>query len=367
MATENTQPLVLERILQGDKQQLKLLQQAHFPGPESQAVALCSSEQLAALFTRVDSGQQRPLTELASSQLEPTESIAPGDFATLVYIDKLFSVFFKNSGLHSALIAQLKPLRVLAARLFLQQTQLLLEDNLLQQCLLLIQQHCQGWHPQLGKAGSSFINALQTILERLINANDDEQRQSSHKELEQFFNKKTQRTDKLEARLRDAEEGVLRASHAQQLSARELNQKMAGKKLPAPICEFLQNDWRDSLSLILVTHGEDSEQWREARLLTEAFIWGLQPHQLSEELQQRLYSEIPQQEEDLRRLAISLSHDSDRQGQQFSAIESQHLKILQGEPLNYDPFTLIENTNPLSSAKVSVSSNLSKQVETLNT
>lgn len=95
-------------------------------------------------------------------------------------------------------------------------------------------------------------------------------------DIKNFHDKEQQRVHKLEERLVASETGLLKTNRARNLAAQMLNENMDGNPLPGNIIDFLQGPWYDSLQLILVRQGLQSEDWFRATKLTETLIWTFQ-------------------------------------------------------------------------------------------
>lgn len=297
-------------------------------------------------------------------RLEPAERLSAQQYSQLCFIEKLFDIFSANNRLPLEIKQSLITLRPLAAAWQLRDKLWLWSDkHPLLNTLKQIYQHAIGWQPEAGRAAERFLGNLQKLLQQQRQHWLDEG--DSSEPLADFFRREQQRSEKLEKRLRDAESGVLRTARCQQFSTRFINSKMLGKKLPGPITQFLQGDWRESLKLMLAKYGEQSPEWQQLAKLTETLIWSFQPFGADETTRQRLYELIPQLQDELRANCLSLTHSGDRLNQQLSVIEAEHLKILKGETLSYDSISLINSEDVLASSTTIVSSGLSKLVEGL--
>ena len=286
--------------------------------------------------------------------------------ALAAFIDQLFNNYHKNNRLHPRM-QQLLDLFRPTALLSLCRRQLPWNDpdSATAHLGMLLRATC-GWQPELGRAAEKFMEQLQPLIERLTAAGDDG-RDRALRELEQFLEREQGRVAKLERRLHEAEIGQLQAKHARQFSSKTLNQQMAGKKLPAEISHFLQGPWRESMRLLLLSDGQDSEQWRKILRLTETLVWSFQPlgADAPQEKRQHLYQSISELSEELREATVGLHHSSELD-HELALVEAQHLKILKGEALEYQPFNLLENTDPLVNAQVSISNSLLKNVAGLD-
>lgn len=292
-------------------------------------------------------------------------SIDQTGYALLKFTEQYFANYIKNCRLDTQLAEHIKHFRS-AAMISLLNRQLPWQNPTFPlSAIQLIYQHSLGWQANHGRAAERFSKALCTHIVACAYASEEPQRDQAMAELNDFFATESKRISKLEQRLRDAEIGALHAKHAQQLSARTLNQQMSGKKLPAAISAFLQNSWRESMRLLILNEGQESAAWKRMVRLTETLIWTLQPYDSSDTtLQQHVYDSISELSEQLSSVAIGLHH-SDLLGTELAVIENEHVKVLTGKALRYMPFELIENTDPLVNTQATVSSHLIKKVDAL--
>lgn len=357
--------LNLDSLLNGEWNQLRaLLIHSYTAGnaaSNNNPQAEIDTIQLSGLLRQGPIGAEQSLINFIQLQLKPTETLSGESFAVLKFIDQLFDNYEKNCKLHPIISQALKPFRLNAAIKLLNRQLPWHHEQGLMAVLDSIYAHTIGWQPELGRAGNRFL--LQ--LTELINNSSDDNNIIAD-DINAFFAREQQRIDKLESRLHAAELGTLHAKHAQQLSAKTLNQKMAGKKLPARISQFLQGPWHESMRLTIINYGDNSKEWQKIIRLTETLVWTFQPiDEDSAEFQQHVYQAIAELSEQLREVTIGLHHSSNLD-EELASVEQEHLKILKGQALTYHPIQLIDNKNPFDSSQVSISSSLIKQACSYN-
>ncbi|MGK0498509.1 MAG: hypothetical protein ACJAYG_000138 [Oceanicoccus sp.] len=353
----------LDALLAGDWLQCQALLNACYNTDNTDNSAACTNnQQLTALLCETICRNE--VLPHVNEQLAGHSKLDQNNFSLLRFSDQFFDNYLKNCKLHPQLARQLNPLRSLIAQALLQQQLPWLERPALIKTLNLIQQHCLGWTPELGRASDKFLAQLSSLVTARATATTNID--AALEPLSQFFVTQQQRVKKLEQRLIDAELGSLHAKYAQQLSAKTLNQHMAGKKLPAEITSFLQGPWRESMRLIIISDGKNSARWQQVLSLTDTLCWSLQPIDCKDpERRQQAFNSVADINDQLRELSIGLHHDS-AIDEELAAIEQQHLKVLKGEALDYQPFSLINNSDPLLSPQVILSNSLIKQVESFN-
>ncbi len=359
MTNTETTLLDINSLLAGEWPQCRALLSHAYPQPNSENKRPIDNDHLITLLKQHANTPVKNLTAAIQAELESVENLDNDSHAILKFIDQLFDNYLKNCKLHPALSDTLSRFRVHSAIAMLSQKLPWHDEVGLIEILNIVYSHAIGWQPDLGRAAERFYGQLDPLIGDI--ANTDMQDDSALIKLKDFFAKEQQRIQKLEKRLYDAELGALHAKHAQQLSARTLNQQMAGKQLPASIAEFLQGPWRESMRLLIISDGKDSQRWQQILRLTETLIWSFQPIQDDiDNHQQHVLNSISELTDQLRDTTVGLHH-SNTLDEELGKVEREHLKILKGEALQYQPFGLIDNTDPLVSSQVSVSQNLVKQ------
>lgn len=225
-----------------------------------------------------------------------------------------------------------------------------------------------------------------------------------------FVSNERDRIKKLEQRLADSVSGLLTAERSKQQAISMLNDRMKDKLLPPSIVAFLQGAWFDSLQLIAIRQGTDSDEWYRAVQLTETLISTLQQETAEEketdeapsmeamlehvaldvELEEVVAGEEPEPPEpepvietaraanqqlyriienlpaELKSCLVSIEHDQEAIASALSSIEEAHVKIMKGERLEVAPFLLIASDSAESDTETRVSQSLLTPVTKLN-
>lgn len=363
MTATNPLPLDSESLLSGDWIQCQQLFVHSYPYSGNDNQPTINPDSLIATLKQLQANPDLSLLEAAQLHADHSESLNRQSYAMIRFVDQLYDNYFDSNQLHPVINQQLKQLRP-AAVISLLNKKLPWSDNLNPAKVLpLIVRHTIGWQPELGRAAQRYLDSLKGPIEQLAEADTAEQLSTAVKRLSDFYNAEQQRIKKLEQRLVDSEIGALQAKHAQQHSARSLNQLMAGKKLPASITSLLQHRWREFLQLTIINHGINSEPWHRLFSLTERLIASFQPvaddpHQSRDKAIIELTTELA---EELKPFA----HHSDPLNQELAVIEQEHMHILKGLVPQYAGFELIDNSNPLLSSQLSISRQLLNKVTTL--
>lgn len=363
--SQTTEPVLdINTLLAGTPEQLlHLLSNCYAQKHTGTLTVQQLAEQIEANAIRVD----HSLLVSLQLHLTPDRGLDQESYALAAFVDQLFNNYHKNNHLHPDMQRILDRFRLPALLSLCRGLLPWADKHSPVRFLRFIVPAVCGWQPELGKAAQNFREKLSAMADDLAGAWDETQAKASVDALQTFLESERQRIGKLETRLRDAEIGQLHARHAQELSAKTLNQQMGGKQLPAAISRFLKGPWRESMRLTILNHGKESEPWRRIVRLTETLIWTFQPlgDDVPGDKRQHIYDSISELSEELRETVVGLHHSSEIDAE-LAEVEAQHLKILKQQPLEYAPFELINNTDPLLSANVSISNSLIKNVSKIN-
>lgn len=202
-----------------------------------------------------------------------------------------------------------------------------------------------GWAPDLGRSGEQLYGKVCEIVASVRTGKEDYKEVEAN--LQAFMDKEKKRTNKLEERLIASETGILRSRKSKIMTAQMINKEMNAKKLTAPIIEFMQGPWYDSIQLLALTRGFDSEEWFRAVKMTETIIWTYQPIELEDKEalhkeKQRLYRIIEHIPAEIRELLVALEHKSESAEAALQDIEHEHVMVISGQKLEYEDFSPLE-------------------------
>ncbi len=227
---------------------------------------------------------------------------------------------------------------------------------------------CIGWTPDLGRSGDQFIKQVDLVINSIVKNQGDYKEVTAN--LRSFLEKEKKRTVKLEERLIASETGILRSKKSKLLTAQMINQEMENKLLTASIVKFLQGPWNDSIQLLALNEGFESEQWFRAVKMTETIIRTYQPISLDDKDEvnaekQRLYRIIEHIPNEIRDLLVALEHNSESAQSALAEIENEHVLVISEEELDYVPFSPIDIDGEAIDKKTSVSRVLLRKLNAL--
>jgi len=141
-----------------------------------------------------------------------------------------------------------------------------------------------------------------------------------------FTSDERRRSELLEQRTRDAEEGRARTEMARQRVEQALNQALLGKVLPQAVVVFVQEAWSQVLLLTCLKHSDQSAEWRADVHTMEQLIWSVQRHD-EPEASQRLLALVPGLLKSLRDGLSSSAFDPFATSEFFSELETLHVQL----------------------------------------
>lgn len=143
-----------------------------------------------------------------------------------------------------------------------------------------------------------------------------------------FTSDERRRSDLLEQRTRDAEEGRARAELARQQVEQALNAVLLGKVLPKQVLAFVQHAWSQVLLLTCLKHGDQSEQWQADVQALEQLVWSVQRHD-EPDTEMRLLELVPGLLKALREGLSRSAFDPFATAEFFSELESLHVQAFE--------------------------------------
>ncbi len=187
-----------------------------------------------------------------------------------------------------------------------------------------------GWVDQDEARRDSLYQKIEQIVSRLLNDFVDDPAMFSEllADFLAFTGDERRRSELLEQRTRDAEEGRAKAEMARQEVERALNQRLLGKTLPEVVVRLLQEAWSKVLLLTCLKHGTQSEQWQAALATMDDLIWSVEPHEDAES-RARLLELVPSLLKNLREGLVSAAFDPFSTSDFFTRLEALHVQTLQ--------------------------------------
>jgi hypothetical protein len=187
-----------------------------------------------------------------------------------------------------------------------------------------------GWGEQDDAQRDSLFQKIEQVVQRLLNDFVDDPVIFSEllADFMAFTGDERRRSELLEQRTRDAEEGSAKAELARRQVEQALNERLLGKTLPEVVVRLLQQAWSKVLMLSCLKHGIESTEWQAAIATMDDLIWSVEPHE-DPEARMRLLELVPGLLKALREGMASAAFDPFSTGEFFSQLEALHVQAFQ--------------------------------------
>ncbi|HBX57027.1 DUF1631 domain-containing protein [Pseudomonas sp. UBA2684] len=187
-----------------------------------------------------------------------------------------------------------------------------------------------GWGEQDDSQRDSLYQKIEQVVQRLLNdfADDPVIFSELLADFLAFTGDERRRSELLEQRTRDAEEGSAKAELARRQVEQALNERLLGKKLPEVVVRLLQEAWSKVLMLACLKHGVNSDEWQAALATMDDLVWSVAPHE-GPEARLRLLELVPGLLKALREGMASAAFDPFSTGDFFSQLEALHVQAFQ--------------------------------------
>lgn len=187
-----------------------------------------------------------------------------------------------------------------------------------------------GWGECDDHQRDSLYLRIEQVVQRLLNDFADDPAIFSEllADFLAFTGDERRRSELLEQRTRDAEEGRARTHLARQHVEQALNQRLLGKVLPQVVVGFLQEAWSTVLLLTCLKHGEQSVEWQTGLQTMDDLIWSVQRHE-DADAGLHLLTLVPGLLKALREGLSSAAFDPFATREFFSQLQALHLQVFQ--------------------------------------
>ncbi|UCO99104.1 DUF1631 domain-containing protein [Metapseudomonas lalkuanensis] len=187
-----------------------------------------------------------------------------------------------------------------------------------------------GWVEQDDAQRDSLYHRIEQVVQRLLNDFIDDPAIFSDllAEFLAYTGDERRRSELLEQRTRDAEEGRAKAELARRQVEEALNQRLLGRTLPEVVVRLLQEAWSKVMLLSCLKHGVESAEWQSAQQTMDDLIWSVEPHE-APEARARLLELVPGLLKSLREGLASAAFDPFSTSEFFSQLEALHVQAFQ--------------------------------------
>ncbi|MDM8347580.1 DUF1631 domain-containing protein [Pseudomonas sp. sp1636] len=187
-----------------------------------------------------------------------------------------------------------------------------------------------GWGEQDNTQRDSLYQKIEQVVQRLLNDFVDDPLIFSEllADFLAFTGNERRRSELLEQRTRDAEEGSAKAELARRQVEQALNERLLGKSLPEVVVRLLRDAWSKVLLLTCLKHGAGSAEWQAALATMDDLVWSAQPHE-DPQARLRLLELVPGLLKALREGMASAAFDPFATAAFFNQLEALHVQAFQ--------------------------------------
>ena len=141
-------------------------------------------------------------------------------------------------------------------------------------------EQAKGWSPESDRDGR-LHDKVKAIVDQLLHEFDDDLGifERLLLDLQQFHETNRRRSELAEQRVAESTRGREKLEQARRRAAREIVERIDGRKLPPLVHEVLARAWANHLVLVLLRQGEDSGEFRDALRFVDDFIASTRPAQ----------------------------------------------------------------------------------------
>ncbi|MGE1174064.1 DUF1631 domain-containing protein [Pseudomonas sp. BW7P1] len=193
-----------------------------------------------------------------------------------------------------------------------------------------IAEAAMGWGNCDGDARGSLYLRIEQVVQRLLTDFVDDTTIFSEllADFLTFTSDERRRSELLEQRLRDAEEGRAKTELARVCVEQAMARALLGKVLPPSVVSFVQTAWSKVLLLTCLKHGDQSAEWQADVQTMEQLIWSVQRH-ADADAGLRLLKLVPGLLKSLRDGLNSSAFDPFATSEFFSELEGLHVRLLE--------------------------------------
>lgn len=189
------------------------------------------------------------------------------------------------------------------------------------------------WSPQQGKEDELYQKIHLTI-SQVLQEHDTNTELFSEllKEFEHYIGQHNARSERIEARVREMEEGRFKTDNAKKIVQDTLQSRLAGRSLPSVALELLQQGWQQVMYLTYLREGDESLAWEQALRVVDAVVWSVNLQQNPIQLK-RLRSIGPRLIRNLQKGLEDISYDAVTVKEWLKGLHQVYMDTLKGETL----------------------------------
>jgi len=295
---------------------------------ETAKVQALATEQLVGLLSKLQENQ--PKAKLSEDDSSPSvsevrsgirsnlksddkrvEAVRQADEDVINLVSMLFDFILDDDDLPTAMKALLGRLQIPLLKVaIIDKSFFNAEKHKARQLLNLLAKAGIGWN-QKDPGGDALYAKIEEVVFRILNEfiSDLAIFDELFQEFNDFYEQQQKRTESIDKRTREAEEGRARADMARAMVQQTLNRRLTGRQLPLVVVKLLQEGWKHVLYINCLKEGTESEPWKQAVKVVDAVVWSVVPQSGAEWIA-RLKNVSPKLMNSLRKGLAAVNYDA---------------------------------------------------------
>ncbi|SMF02820.1 Protein of unknown function [Alteromonadaceae bacterium Bs31] len=189
-----------------------------------------------------------------------------------------------------------------------------------------------GWQPGAGGKADPLYNKINDVITKLLNSFDTDVAIFNEllADFSSFIQKEHRRSEVMERRTLDAEDGKAKAEVSRTIVAIEIELRTIDQELPELIQGLINGPWSNVLFINNLKYGSESSLWLESLQTLEDLVWSVKTPRDNEQ-RKRLIKLVPGLLQRLRAGLDSISFNPFEMSEIFKTLEDIHLSCIRGK------------------------------------
>ena len=197
-----------------------------------------------------------------------------------------------------------------------------------------------GWQPNTEGGGVGLRDKVEEIVMKILNEFEDDTSlfADALDDFHKFNEEQNKRSELVEKRIREAEEGKAKSETAKSKAEDALKNIVGNRQLPEAVGRLMYEAWQSVLLLIYLREGDSSDSWKKHLQTAEELVESLTPP-TNTESRKRLTGILPGLVKSIKAGLDAVAYGEFESSQLFQELEQIHLKVLKGEKVLGDVST----------------------------
>ncbi|MDO8330689.1 MAG: DUF1631 domain-containing protein [Fluviicoccus sp.] len=268
------------------------------------------------------------------SDEKTVEAVRQADEDVINLVSMLFDFILDDDDLPTAMKALLGRLQIPLLKVaIIDKTFFNVENHTARQLLNLLAKAGIGWN-QKDPGGDALYSKIEEVVFRILNEfiADITLFDDLLKDFSDFYDQQQKRSDAIDKRTREAEEGRARADMARAMVQQLLNRRLTGRQLPMVVVKLLQEGWKHVLYINCLKDGTESEAWKQAVKVVDAIVWSVIP-QPGPEWIARLKNVSPKLINSLKKGLAAVNYDALATDSLLRELSNVHMELMGGHEM----------------------------------